>query len=208
MLKLPWKPLHIHKIQLELCIDKECYELIKGIQYKGNAGRYMDEIIDQMHVKFVYYKNGKVSIYVESSSKPFRIETDNDLVGLYSFLGQARDRLQYHVSDARGRLTPIITTWILKQCDFDKDVPITDKAQLTLPDIQLSSAFETFRLYVKNLGGEAFYRCEDSRQVNQPLVPYLNSTINPAAAMLARIEKMEGKIDAFLENKKDSLIVH
>ena len=206
MLNLPWKPLHIHKIQLELSIDKECYELIKGIQWKGNAGRCMEEIIDQTHVKFVYYKNGKVSIYVESSNKPFRIENDIDLVELYSFLGQARDRLQYHVSDARGRLTPNITSWILKQCDFDKDVPITDKAQIMLPDIQLSSALETFRLYVKNLGGDAFYRCEDSRQVNQPLVPYLNSTINPAAAIFARIEKMEGKIDAVLENRTDSSI--
>ena len=42
MLKLPWKPLHIHKIQVELVIDKECYELIKGIQYKGNAGRCIE----------------------------------------------------------------------------------------------------------------------------------------------------------------------
>ena len=187
MLKLPWKPLHIHKIQLELCIDKECYELIKGIQYKGNAGRCMDEIIDQTHVKFVYYKNGKVSIYVESSNKPFRIENEDDLAVLYSLLGQVRDRLEYHVSDPRGRLTPNITTWILKQCDFDKDVPITDKAQIILPDIQLSSAFETFRLYVKNLGGDAFYRCEDSRQVNQPLVPYLNSTINPVRSNVCEV---------------------
>ena len=181
--------------------------LITGIQWKGNAGRCMEEIIDHTHVKYVYYKTGKVALYVECSSKPFKIETEDDLAVLYSFLGQVRDRLEYHVSDPRGRLTPNITAWILKQCDFDKDVPITDKAQIILPDIQLSSAFETFRLYVKNLGGDAFYRCEDSRQVNQPLTAYLNSTINPAAAMCARIEKMEGKIDVLLENKKDSLIV-
>ena len=113
------------------------------------------------------------------------------------------------MSDPRGRLTPNITTWILKQCDFDKDVPITDKAQIILPDIQLSSAFETFRLYVKNLGGDAFYRCEDSRQVNQPLCRILKFDNQSSwQQCVARIEKMEGKIDALLENKKDSLIVH
>lgn len=208
LLAIPWRPLHIHKIQIELSIDKECYKLIKGIEWKGNAGRCMEEIIDHTHVKYVYYKTGKVSVFIQCSNNPYRIENEDDLAILYSLLGQIRDRLELHVSDPRGRLTPNITTWILKQCDFNKDVPITDKAQIILPDIQLSSAFETFRLYVKNLGGDAFYRCEDSRQVNQPLTAYLNSTINPVAAMFARFEKMERKIDAFLENKKDSLIVH
>ena len=208
MLRLPWRPLHIHKIQAELTIDKECYQLIKGIQWRGNAARCIEEPIDHTHVKYAYYKTGKVALYVESSRKPIKIETEDDLAVLYSLLGQVRDRLECHVSDSRGRLTPNITSWILKQCDFNKDVAITDKAQIILPDIQLSSALETFRLYVKNIGGDAFYRCENSRQINQPLVPYLNSTINPAAALFARIEKMEGKIDAFLENKKDSLIIH
>jgi hypothetical protein len=205
MLRLPWRPLHIHKIQIELPIDKECYNVITGIQWKGNAGRCVKEIIDHTHVKYVYYKKGKVSVYIECSGNPFRLENEANLAILYSFLGQVRDRLESHVNDPRGRLTANITTWILKQCDFNKDVSISDKAQITLPDIQLSSAFETFRLYVKNLGGDALYRCEDSRKVNQPLVPYLNSTINAAAAMFSRIEKIEGKIDAFLENKTDSI---
>ena len=111
-----------------------------------------NEIIDQTHVKFVYYKNGKVSIYVESSNKPFRIENEDDLAVLYSLLGQVRDRLEYHVSDPRGRLTPIITTWILKQCDFDKDVPITDKAQIILPDIQLVISFRDLSPICKKFG--------------------------------------------------------
>ena len=189
MLMLPWKPLHIHKIQIELPLDKECYDLISGVQWKGNLGRCMEEFIDNTHVKYVYYKKGKVSVYIECSNKPFKIENDNDLAVLYSLLGQIRDRLQFHVSDPRGRITPNITTWILKQCDFNKDAPITEKAQIILPDIQLSSAIETFRIYVKNLAGDTFYRCEDSRQVNQPLVSYLNSTINPAQQFLQGLQR-------------------
>jgi hypothetical protein len=201
MLRLPWKPLYIHKIQVELIIDNECYQLIKNIPYKGNAGKYVEEFIDDTWVKYVYYKTGKVSVYVECSHRPFRIQIENDLAFLYSFLGQVRDRLEYHVGDPRGRLTPNITTWILKQCDFNKDVPISDKVQITLPDIQLSTALETFRLYVKNLFGEAFFRCEDSRQVNQPLTDYLNSTINPYPSIFARIQQLEKKIDVILDMK-------
>ena len=109
MLRLPWRPLYMHKIQIELLIDKECYESNNRDTVERKRGRCMDEIIDHTHVKYVYYKTGKVAIYVESSSKPFRIETEDDLAVLYSFLGQVRDRLEYHVSDPRGRLTPNIT---------------------------------------------------------------------------------------------------
>jgi hypothetical protein len=55
---------------------------------------------------------------------------------------------------------PPITKWILKQFEFNKDVPITDEAQLTLLDIQLSTVFQTFRVYVKNLQDKAHARSE------------------------------------------------
>jgi hypothetical protein len=57
-------------------------------------------------------------IAVKSSDTPFRLETDEDESVIFSFLGQVRDGLLYHVSgDIRERLTPPIMDWILKQCD-------------------------------------------------------------------------------------------
>ena len=168
----------MHKIQLETLIDTENYNLIHSEPWKGNLGRKQIEHIDNKDVTYIYYKNGKVSINIACSNCPFKIQTEDDLVLLYSFIGQVRDRFEYQVSDPRGRIAPQITNWILKQSDFNKDIPITDIGQITLPNIQLKTAFSVFRLYVKNLEGKAHYRCEDSRVVSQPLGEFLNSSIN------------------------------
>jgi len=103
------------------------------------------------------------------------------------------------ISDPHGRIVLPITTWILNQCDFNKDIPLSDESQITLPDIQLKSAFGVFRLYVKNLDGKAYYRCEDSRVVNQPLIPYLNFQINPGVELFKirkDIEDIKNKLKA------------
>jgi hypothetical protein len=68
---------------------------------------------------------------------------------LFAFLGQVRDRFLYHVSDIRERHVLPLLNWILKQCDLNKDVEISDIAQLTFPDIQLKSADRVLRLMSK-----------------------------------------------------------
>ena len=73
-------------------------------------------------------------------------------------------------------------------------MPITDKAQLTLPDIQLSTAFQTFRLYVKDLQGNAHARCESLVKVDQPLVKFMKSNINPVAEILSAIDRLGANV--------------
>ena len=193
------RPLKVHKLFLETYVDKECYNLISGIEWKGNRGKPQLELVEHADVTCIYYKNGKVSIDIACARWPFRIESEMDLVVLYSFLGQIRDRIEGHIQDLRGRLTPKITEWILKQCDFNKDIPITDNAQVTLPDIQLSTAFETFRLYVKNLQSQAHLRCEDSMQINEP-VTFLTSIINPHGKILSTLEQLTKEIKELKEH--------
>ena len=73
-------------------------------------------------------------------------------------------------SDPRERVVPYITDWHLVQCDVNKDIEITDKAQLTLPSIQLKYAGRVFRTYVKLLGEKAAYRVEESVKVDLSLI--------------------------------------
>ena len=173
MISLSFSPMLIHKITVEMFLDEDSYDLIDAKPWKGNLGELQTERIDNTEVKCVFYKNGKLVLHVVCSNRPFKIETEEDLAILYSYFGQIRDRVEYQISDPRGRIVSPITKWILKQCEFNRDVPITDDAQLTLPDIQLSTAFQTFRLYVKNLQGKANYRAESLVQVNEPLTQYL-----------------------------------
>ena len=76
---------------------------------------------------------------------------------------------------------------------------ITVEAQLTLPDMQLSTAFQTFRLYVKNLEGKAHARCESLVKVNQPLVQFLESNISPVAQILSSIDRLRAYVQEIAE---------
>lgn len=191
---LPWIPLHIHKIILQIQMDKEFYDLISTSQWKGNCGKHVEDFIENRLVTYQFYRNGNLIINVACSNRPFKLESEDDLVILYGFFGQVRNRLEDYIRDPKGRLTPNITSWVLQQCDFNKDVPITDKAQVTLPDIQLSTAFRTFRMYVKNLKGKAYFRCEESVQVNELLTPYLSSKLSPNAEILSKLQEVENMI--------------
>ena len=84
---------------------------------------------------------------------------------------------------------------------MNRDVPITDKAQNTLPDIQLSTAYTVFRLYVKDIEGQAHYRIEESRQVNQPL-RLLESILNPYASFEKKLGLLEAKLDSLISINK------
>jgi hypothetical protein len=92
----------------------------------------------------IYYPNGKVETLVACNRNPFNIESDCDVSILFSFLGQVKELLLIQLSNIRERMTPPITEWKLVHCDINNDVEITDKAQVTLPEIQLESA-ESFQ---------------------------------------------------------------
>jgi hypothetical protein len=107
-------------------------------------------------------------------------------------------------------MVPPITEWKLVQCDINNDVEITDKAQLTFPDIQLEGADRVFRLYVKSLHYKAVYRCEESLAFNDTsVVEVLDQIRNPIKALnkidniaAAIIEKqLSQKIDSILNCK-------
>lgn len=197
----------IHKIEIETSLDKkkllekDYYHRISTKEWPHNKGKVVEEFIDERKVTYVYYRNGKIEIWIASSEKPFPIEREDDIPCLYSFFGQLRDRLEKHVVDPRGRLVPPITTWILKQCDLNKDVPINDKAQITLPDIQLSTAFRVFRAYVKNLDSQGIDRIEESLKVNQPL-GILESILNPYASFEKKLDSLEAKLDSLISINK------
>jgi hypothetical protein len=55
---------------------------------------------------------------------------------------------------------PTVRQWILKGCDVNKDIEISRKAKLTLPDKQIPFFEKTLRAYVKPIGDKVFYRVE------------------------------------------------
>ena len=124
-------------------------------------------------------------------------ETDSDVSNLFSFLGQVRDRMVLWLNDVRETVTPSIMEWRLLQCDFNRDVEITESAQLTLPDIQFWHMDRVFRLYVKSLHGLAVCRNEEFLNLNQLLPEAIDNILHP-------FKSLERKIDLLL-NKSNFL---
>lgn len=108
LLHIPFVPLYMHKLQLMTCIDKEYYNHLPQKEVPINKAKCHEENIGRRHVKYTLYPNGTVEIAVKSSDTPFRIETDDDELAIFSFLGQVRDRLLYVVRDPKERHVPPI----------------------------------------------------------------------------------------------------
>jgi hypothetical protein len=153
-------PLYVHKLQLHLVIDKECYhQLIKHDQlYSQNRSKVIEERIGKSVAKYTYSPNGKVQVYIACSNNPFRIQTEQDEAILFAFFGQVKDRMQYHVSDPAERIVPPLlssssssqgSSWRLVQCDVNKDIEISDMMQLSGLNLQLEYLERVFRLYIK-----------------------------------------------------------
>ena len=56
------------------------------------------------------------------------------------------------------REVPQPNDWVLKLCDVNKDVEITNKCQMVIADLQLRYAGQVFRIYVKSLSDRAVAR--------------------------------------------------
>jgi hypothetical protein len=191
LVQLHFAPTYIHKLLLMLSIYKEYYTTLERKSEPINKAKIYQELIGRTLTTYTYSPNGTVEIAVACSDNPFRLETDDDVAILFSFFGQVRDRMLYHLSDLRERIVPPIIDWCLKQCDVNKDIEITDKMQFTLPDIQFRYAGRVFRAYVKVLGEKAAFRCEESLKVDLNLMDGIHYAKDP---------------DKVLERKLDYLI--
>ena len=190
LLFLPFVPPYMHKLQLLLHINKEYYSELLQKENPVNKAKVYEEIIGRRHVIYTYSSKGTVEVAIRSNDTPFRLATDEDVSITFSFLGQVKDRLLYHVSDPREREVPSIMEWTLKACDLNKDILISDKAQLILPDIQLRYADRVFRLYVKIMEDKAHYRSEESLTLNQVLPEALENIRHPYKSIESKIDRL------------------
>jgi hypothetical protein len=206
LITLPLTPLNVHKLQLMLYLDKEYYYVLTKNEGPKNRAKIYEENIGQRHVVYIFYPNGTVQIAVASSNTPFKIETDEDESILFSFLGQVRDRLIYYVKDIRERQVPLITEWILKACDVNKDIDISDNCQLVLPDIQIKHVDRVFRFYVKTLQGRAVYRAEESLTLNNQILPEALYNIRPSSKALEnKVEELSKTIQQLMNQMNGSI---
>ena len=92
-------------------IPSEYYHEIALPSSRWNSAKEHQEIVGTAFVKYIFYANGAVMAFVESSNNPFKLECYVDLSRLSAFLGQVRDRLVVFLQDRHERIVPEITEW-------------------------------------------------------------------------------------------------
>lgn len=175
---LPFQPLNLHNIHLWTIIDNSHYEEINQ-SLSINKTKIKKERIGLRDVVYKFNKRGSIEIIIACSKYPFPIETDDDVNDLFVFLGKVQYTLAYILSDPRERIVPPVDKWILKYCDFNKDVEIIDKniGQLLGLNIQIKHVGKAFRLYVKNLEDRFVLREERTMKVDQSITTFMNDSI-------------------------------
>jgi hypothetical protein len=204
LLLLPYNSSYIHRLLLTLHINRQFYAEVREIKGKKKIEKY-EEIIGSRYVEYTVSSNGTVQIAVRSNDTPFKLETEQDVSMIFSFFGQIRDRLLFLLGDQKELLVPSVMEWVLKQCDLNKDIQIDEKAQLTLPDIQLMHMDRVFRQYVKIIKGKAYYRTEESLKLNEVLPMALDNIIHPYKSLEKKIEELPRSIER-LNQKIDAII--
>jgi hypothetical protein len=185
---LPTAPLYIHNIHFKLAITRECYTELKLQQWKQNNGKYLSEIIGTTGVKYVFYPNGTIEVYTESSNHPHKLESEYDRSHLLQFFGQLRDRLITFLADRRERIVPDIMEWELTQCDINKDIIVSDWFQFTGIKIQVKHLDHLFRIYIKSMGKDTVYRIEETKH------PKKKSAIEAITEIFNPVERIENQI--------------
>ena len=209
---LPGQPLNMHNIHMRTVIDKSHYEEI-DIQpcSKENKSKIQRELIGSRQVIYKFNKNGSIEIEIGCSKNPFPIETAYDVLNIFVFLGQVKERLAIILSDPRERIVPQIDNWILKYCDFNKDIELDDKSigQLIDLNIQVKYAGEAFRLYVKNLEDRFVLRGEKVMKVNKPISIFLDDAIlNPFHLINSKVNELINIIDNKLAEISNNIENH
>lgn len=185
-----------------LHVDKEYYNQLPQNEGHINRAKRHEEHIGTRHVNYTLSPNGTIEIAVKSSDTQFKLETDDDELAIFSFIGQVRDRLLYVVRGPKERHVPPVMEWVLKQCDLNKDVEINDKTQVTLPDVQLKTTAKVFRIYIKSLQDKAVCRAEESLKLDLLLPEALDNIRHPYKSIESKLLDIDQQIK---ELKKYSL---
>jgi hypothetical protein len=197
---LPKLAASIHKIQLKVKLNPEYYKGISVLAHSENRGKEHEEIVASVLVRYFFYPNGRVTIFVACSETPFKLESDDDVGRLIAFLGVVRDRLVVFLHDIHERAIPDIMQWYLTECDINRDVKIGDWLQFTGLNIQVRHAFHLFRIYIKAKGQDTLCRVEESIILkNKPVLEAITEIFNPTERLEKQVAELDNKVSQLLE---------
>jgi len=166
-------------MHFKLTITSECYTKLKLKQWKYNNGKYISEIIGTTGITYVFYANGTVEVYTESSNNPHKLESEYGRSRLLIFFGQVRDRMITFLADRHERIVPDIMEWELTECDINKDIIVSGWLQFTGLKIHVRHLDHLFRVYIKSMGKDTVCRVEEIKHPKKKVIEAINEIFDP-----------------------------
>jgi DNA repair protein RadA len=183
LIMLKVAPLAIHNIRLYLKLtDPKRYDIIPPHYEEENKAKVLRRRKGDVQTTYKVYPHGAVDISIECSKTAFPIETDLDIMELFSFVGGVCNTLQDWLQDVNAYIVPPVTQWRLLHADVCKDVRVPERLHLTVPNMELRTVDRVLRMYVKPLGNESVLRLEEMMMYNKPFSEAVDSLRNGASS--------------------------
>jgi hypothetical protein len=205
---LPKAPLLVHNLHLKTKIIPECYSELNLPYYKKNHGKFHEEIFGKTKVDYILYSSGTVVIHTACSNYPFKVETEEDRIKLIGYFGQIRAGLINLLNDRHERIVSNISDWEVTECDFNKDVKISDFFHMTALKIRIKHLDHLLGIYVKAMKQDTVLRVEETKRPNMRVADFITDIFNPMEKF--RLEQLElrQKIDEIYDIVAKSLSGH
>lgn len=198
-------PLLVHNLHFKTKITPECYSELKLPSYKKNYGKNYEEIIGKTKVDYILYSSGTVVIHTTCSNYPFKVETEEDKLKLIGYFGQVRAGLIHLLNDSRERIVPAISEWEVTECDFNKDIKVSDYFHMTALKIRIKHLDHLLGLYVKAMGQDTVLRVEETKRPNMRAADFIIDIFNPMGGLQSELLDQRRKINEMYDIIKKSL---
>ena len=192
---LPKAPLLVHNLHLKTKIIPECYSELNLPYYKKNHGKFHEEIFGKTKVDYILYSSGTVVIHTACSNYPFRVETEEDRLKLIGYFGQIRAGLINLLNDRHERIVSNISDWEVTECDFNKDVKISDFFHMTALKIRIKHLDHLLGIYVKAMKQDTVLRVEETKRPNMRVADFITDIFNPMERFQSEQLELRQKID-------------
>jgi len=187
-------PLLVHNLHFKTKIIPGCYSELNLPSYRRNQGKHLEEIIGNTKIDYVLYSSGSVVIHTACSNYPFKIETEEDRLRLIGYFGQIRAGLINLLHDRHERIVPNISEWEVTECDFNKDIKISDYFHMTALKVRVKHLDHLLGLYVKTMGQDTVFRVEETKHPRVRITDFITGIFNPMDSVQKELQGLAGNI--------------
>ena len=92
------------------------------------------------------------------------------------------------------RIVPDISEWEVTECDFNKDIKISDYFHMTALKIRIKHLDHLLGLYVKAMGQNTVLRVEETKRPKMRVADFITDTFNPMEKFQTELFELGRKV--------------